>query len=65
MKEIKSKKEHILAHAFCASIQFPLRRMAHVATNHSSQFIPPHNPASGASNPTPVATIQSARGFSH
>jgi hypothetical protein len=25
-----------------------LRRMAHVATRHSSQFVPPHNPVSQA-----------------
>jgi hypothetical protein len=46
MKEIKSKREHIPADAFHASIQSPFRRMAHVATRHSSQLVPPHNPVS-------------------
>jgi hypothetical protein len=44
MKKIKSKREQIPANAFRTSIQSPLRRMAHVATRHSSQFVPPHNP---------------------
>jgi hypothetical protein len=48
MKEIISKREQIPADAFRASIQSPLRRMAHVATHHSSQFGPPHNPVSQA-----------------
>jgi hypothetical protein len=48
MTEIKSKREQIPANAFRASIQSPLRRMAHVATCHSSQCFPPHNPVSQA-----------------
>jgi hypothetical protein len=44
MKEIKSTREQIPADAFRTSIQSPLRRMAHVATRHSSQFVPPQNP---------------------
>jgi hypothetical protein len=48
MREIKSKREQIPADAFRASIQSPLRRMAHVATRHSSQFVPSHNPVSQA-----------------
>jgi hypothetical protein len=46
MIEITSKREQIPADAFRASIQSPLRRMAHVATRHSSQFVPPRNPVS-------------------
>jgi hypothetical protein len=46
MTEIKSKREQIPADAFRASIQFPLRQMVHVATCHSSQFVPPYNPIS-------------------
>jgi hypothetical protein len=48
MTEIKSNREQIPAGAFRASIQSPLRRMAHVATRHSSQFVPPHNAVSQA-----------------
>jgi hypothetical protein len=48
MKDIKSNREQIPANAFRTSIQSPLRRMAHVATRHSSQIIPPHNPVSQA-----------------
>jgi hypothetical protein len=48
MTEIKSKREQIPANAFRASIQPPRRRMAHIATRHSSQFVPPHNPFSQA-----------------
>jgi hypothetical protein len=46
MTEIKSKREKIPADAFRASIQSPLRRKAHLATRHSSQVVPPHNPVS-------------------
>jgi hypothetical protein len=42
----KIKGEQIPAYAFGTSIQSPLRRMAHFATRHSSQFVPPHNPVS-------------------
>jgi hypothetical protein len=48
MKEIKSNREQIPAEAFRTSIQSPHRRMAHVATRHSSQFVPPHHPVSQA-----------------
>jgi hypothetical protein len=48
MNEIISKREQIPANAFRTSIQSRLRRMAHVATRHSSQFGPPHNPVSQA-----------------
>jgi hypothetical protein len=44
MKEIKSNRDQIAAEALCTSIQSPFRRIAHVTTHHSSQFIPPHNP---------------------
>jgi hypothetical protein len=57
MKEIKSKREQIPANAFRTSIQSPLRPMAHVATRHSTQFVPPHNLVSQAQkkklNPMP------------
>jgi hypothetical protein len=39
MKEIKLKREQIPANAFRTSIQSPLRRIAHIATRHSSQFV--------------------------
>jgi hypothetical protein len=48
MTEIKSNREQIPANAFRASIQSPLRRMAHVATHHSPQFVPPRNSVSQA-----------------